>query len=122
MQEVVVRSGVRPSEDQLASNDLSPGRGGEGGAVTPGALGISVAPDPQGKGVAIAGIEANSDAATKGLRRGDVILQAGGHPTHAAADVRAAVAEARKEGRKQVLLFIARGGQHIFVPVEIGQG
>jgi len=122
-QEVTVRSGVRPSEDQLASNDTSPGgRGDDGGKVTPGALGLSVAPDPQGKGVAIAGIESGSDAATKGLRRGDVILQAGGHPTHAAADVRAAVAEARKEGRKQVLLFIARGQQHIFVPVEIGQG
>jgi len=123
-QEVVVRSGVRPSEDQLASND--PGFGGRGGGdeggVTPGALGLSVAPDPQGKGVAIAGVEQGSDAAQKGLRRGDVILQAGGHPTHAAADVRAAVAEAKKEGRKQVLLFIARGGQHIFVPIEIGQG
>jgi serine protease Do len=123
-QEVVVRSGVRPSEDQLAQNDTGPsGRGGaDEGAAATGALGLSVAPDPQGKGVAIAGVDAASDAAQKGLKRGDVILQAGGHPTHAAADVRAAVAEAKKEGRKQVLLFIARGGQHIFVPVEIGQG
>ena len=96
--------------------------GGDEGGVTTGSLGLSVAPDPQGKGVAIAGIAQGSDAAQKGLRRGDVILQAGGHPTHAAADVRAAVEQAKKEGRRQVLLFIARGGQHIFVPIEIGQG
>jgi serine protease Do len=123
-QEVVVRSGTRPSEDQLALNGPGPnGHGGDGdGAAATGALGLSVAPDPQGKGLAIAGVDSSSDAAQKGLRRGDVILQAGGHPTHAAADVRAAVAEAKKAGRKQVLLFIARGGQHIFVPIEIGQG
>jgi serine protease Do len=125
MQEVVVHSGVRPSEDQLAQNDLGQHgpRGGEDeGAASTGALGLSVAPDPQGRGVAIAGIDASSDAAQKGLKRGDVILQAGGHATHAAADVRAAVAEAKKAGRHQVLLFVARGDQHIFVPVEIGQG
>jgi len=123
MQEFTVRSGLRPSEDQLAQNDGGPRFGGEDeGAAATGALGLSIAPDPQGKGVAIAGVDASSDAAQKGLRRGDVILQAGGHPTHAAADVRAAVAQAKKDGRHQVLLFVARGGQHIFVPVEIGQG
>jgi len=124
VQDLVIRSGLRPSEDQLAQNGQPPSaRGGgddEGGAT--GALGLSVAPDPQGKGVRVAGIDASSDAASKGLRKGDLILQAGGHATHTAADVTAAVAEAKKAGRKQVLLFVARGEQHIFVPVEIGQG
>jgi serine protease Do len=122
-QDLVIRSGTRPSEDQLAQNGQPPSmsRGDEGPATT-GALGMSVAPDPQGKGVRVAGIDASSDAASKGLRRGDLILQAGGRATHTAADVTAAVAEAKKAGRKQVLLFVARGEQHIFVPVEIGQG
>jgi serine protease Do len=123
-QEVTIRSGLRPSEDQLAQNGQPPsGNGGDesGGAAT-GALGLSVTPDPQGGGVRVAGIDGSSDAARKGLRRGDLILQAGGHATHAPADVTAAVAEAKKAGRHQVLLFVARGGQHIFVPVEIGQG
>jgi serine protease Do len=124
MQEIDVRSGVRPSEDQLAQNDLGPrgGGGSDQGAAATGALGITVAPDPQGRGLAIAGVDASSDAATKGLRRGDVILQVSGRATHSVADVRAAIAEAKKAGRKQVLLFIARGGQHAFIPVEIGQG
>jgi len=122
VQELVIRSGLRPSEDQLAQNGQPPSARGdddEGGAAT-GALGLSVAPDPQGKGVRVAGIDGNSDAAQKGLRRGDLILQAGGRATHTAADVTAAVAEAKKAGRKQVLLFVARGETHIFVPVEIG--
>ena len=124
--EIAIRSGLRPSEDQLALNGVNPQRGGGGGgdergAVT-GALGLSVAPDPQGKGVRVAGVDANSDAAQKGLRQGDLILQAGGHATRTPADVKAAVAEARKAGRKQVLLFVARGEQHSFVPVEIGAG
>jgi serine protease Do len=124
-QEVVVRSGVRPSEDQLAQNGPNPtGRhGGEDeGAAATGALGLSVAPDPQGKGVRVAGVDASSDAATKGLRRGDLILQAGGKQVASAADVKAAVAEAKKAGRHQVLLFIDRNGQHAFIPVDIGQG
>jgi serine protease Do len=121
-QELTIRSGTRPSEDQIAQNGQprSDGEPDEGGPT--GALGLSVAPDPQGKGVRVAGVDGNSDAAQKGLRRGDLILQAGGHATHTPADVRAAVAEAKKAGRKQVLLFVDRAGQHIFVPVEIGQG
>jgi serine protease Do len=120
-QELSIRSGLRPSEDQLAQNGSAPAQGDGDGGVT-GALGLSVAPDPQGKGVRVAGVAGNSDAASKGLRRGDLILQAGGHATHTPADITAAVAEARKAGRHQVLLFLARGGQHVFVPVEIGKG
>jgi serine protease Do len=120
--EVVIRSGTRPSEDQLAANTPRGGGGEDGDGGVTGALGLSVAPDPQGQGVRVAGVDANSDAAQKGLRRGDVILQAGGRAARAPADITAAVAEARKAGRHQVLLFVARGAQHTFVPIEIGQG
>ena len=33
-----------------------------------------------------------------------------------------AVTETRKEGRKSVLLLVAREGRRIFVPVEVGNG
>ncbi len=122
-QEIVIKSGTRPSEDQLAQNGQPRSGGGEDeGKAATGALGLQIAPDPQGKGVRVAGVDASSDAATKGLRRGDVILQVGGRAVRSAADVTAAVTEAKKTGRKQVLLFVERGGQHSFVPVEIGQG
>jgi serine protease Do len=119
---VVIRSGTRPSEDQLAANTPKGGDHQDGDGGVTGALGLSVTPDPQGQGVRVAGVDAGSDAAQKGLRRGDVILQAGGRAAHAPADITAAVAEAKKAGRHQVLLFVARGAQHTFVPIEIGHG
>ncbi|HZZ33037.1 MAG TPA: PDZ domain-containing protein, partial [Phenylobacterium sp.] len=83
---------------------------------------LQVAPDSQGKGVRVAGVDESSDAAQKGLRRGDLILRAGEQTTNSPTDLKTAVAEAKKAGKKSVLLFVARGGVHTFVPVEIGQG
>ncbi|MBS0363896.1 MAG: Do family serine endopeptidase [Proteobacteria bacterium] len=123
MREIVVHSGVRPAEDALASNDrASPGGKGAAEAPAVGALGLQVAPDEKGEGVKVAGVDDSSDAGQKGLRRGDVILRAGDHAIHSPAEFKAAVAEAKKAGKKSVLLFVARGGQHSFVPVEIGEG
>jgi serine protease Do len=123
VRDITVRSGLRPSEDSLAANDrTSPGGGAGEDAPMLGALGLQVAPDAQGKGVRIAGIDGASDAAQKGLRRGDLILRAGARATNTPTDLKAAVAEAKKAGRKSVLLFVARGAQHTFVPVDIGQG
>ena len=122
VREITVRSGLRPSEDALAANDRGAmGGSGEDGRAL-GALGMQVAPDSQGKGVRVAGVDGSSDAAQKGLRRGDLILRAGDRATNSPADLTAAVAEAKKAGKKSVLLFVARGGVHTFVPVEIGQG
>ncbi len=60
-------------------------------------------------GVAIAGINPNSDAATKGLRRGDVILSINQIPTPTPDAAAAAVEAARKAGRKTVLMLVQRG-------------
>jgi serine protease Do len=121
--DVTVRSGLRPSEDSLAANDRASPRGGDGeDGRASAALGLQVAPDAQGKGVRVAGIDQNSDAAQKGLRRGDLILRAGDRAINTPAELKAAVAEAKKAGRKSVLLFVGRGVQHTFVPVDIGQG
>jgi serine protease Do len=119
MQDVVVRSGVRPSEAVIAKAgyDVEPQ------AETPkeGAhvLGMRLSPK-EGGGVAVEGVGANSDAGRKGLHQGDVILQANGVKAQSPADVAAAVAEARKAGRSSVLLMVARDGHRTFVPVEIG--
>ncbi|HEY3948592.1 Do family serine endopeptidase [Phenylobacterium sp.] len=124
MREVVVRSGTRPSEDALASNGRTEpgGPSAEDEGAKLGSLGLQIAPDEQGQGVRIAGIDDGSDAAQKGLRRGDVILRANEHATKTPAELKAVIAEAKKAGKKSVLLFVARGGQHTFVPVELGQG
>jgi serine protease Do len=123
VREISVRSGTRPSEDALASNDRrTPGPRADDGGASVGALGLQVAPDSKGEGVRVAGVDDSSDAAQKGLRRGDVILRAGDRATHTPGDLSSAIAEAKKAGKKSVLLFVARGGVHTFVPVELGQG
>jgi serine protease Do len=122
VRDVAVRSGLRPSEGQLAFNDRSPNGQGARGGAGPSVLGLQVAPDSQGRGVRVAGVSASSDAAQKGLQPGDLIERAGQQPTRSAGDLTHAVAQARESGHKQVLLLVARGGQHIFVPVELGAG
>ncbi len=117
VREVDIKSGIRPEEASLRSGALGKG-GPDVGGATARILGLSVAPSESG-GLAIQGVQRNSDAALKGLQAGDVIVQANGHEAASASALSAAVAEAKKAGRKDVLLLIARNGQHIFVPVQI---
>jgi serine protease Do len=84
-------------------------------------LGLSLAPAGDqgkgGKGVAIAGIDPSSPAAESGLRAGDVITSAAGKTVSAAEDVRKAVAEAKRQGHKTVLLQIERDGNSLYIAV-----
>ena len=118
--QIDVRSGLRPDEAVLARNDLTPGP--EGGAPTPPAaprvLGMRVVPNAEG-GLTIQGVSGASDAGQKGLHKGDVIVGASGRKTDSSADLAAAAAQARKDGRTSVLLLVTRDGRHIFVPIKL---
>jgi serine protease Do len=119
VREIAVKSGLRPSEDALAANDRDPGGAGVEGT---GAIGLRLAPDAQGRGVRVAGVAAGSDAEAKGLRPGDLIVSVNQSPTHSTADLSHAIDRARQDGRKQVLVLVARGAQRTFVPLEVGAG
>ena len=135
---VEVRSGVRPSERELASNDNSGGV--PGGPRTPGApatprapvLGMSLGVLDEAarsrlslpadvRGVLIDGVEQNSDAGTKGVRRGDVITLANGRAVGSAAEFAAVVDAAKKAGRSSVLLGVFRSGRTAFLPIKISE-
>jgi serine protease Do len=60
-----------------------------------------------------------SDAASKGLQPGDVIRKVAGRTVNSASDVSTAIKAARAAGRKDVLILIARGGRHSFVPIAL---
>jgi serine protease Do len=132
---VDIRSGVRPSEAQLAAGPAGSGGTGPGPArPAPAAgqaiLGMTVSPlDDAGRrraglpadvrGLIIGGVERNSDAASKGLQANDVIMRAGDRTLAMPSDLAALVDQARKAGRPSVLVAIWRGGRTIFLPVKI---
>ncbi|PTS77982.1 protease, partial [Sphingomonas sp. HMWF008] len=61
------------------------------------------------QGVGIANVDPSSDAGSKGLKRGDVIVSVNGVPVTTSAALGAAVSQAKAAGRAQVALQIVRG-------------
>lgn len=70
-------------------------------------------------GVAIAEVEDNSDAARKGLKAGDVILEIQGVTVKNADDVIAGVKKAVGASRRAVLLHLKSGDQKRFVAIQL---
>ncbi len=133
--QVDVRSGVRPTEQQLAANDNRSGRGGAGsdgasGAQAPVVLGLSLSPLDEAarrrigaeaavRGLVISKVDQSSDAAQKGIQANDILVRAGDRDVNAASDVSAVVEGAKKAGRQSVLVGIYRGGRTIFLPLKV---
>ena len=71
------------------------------------------------EGVLITDVRPDSWAARKGLRRGDVIVQAGLSPVSSPDEVAAAVESAKQEDRKAVLVLISREEEERFVTLPL---
>ena len=71
------------------------------------------------KGVVVTEVAANSPAAEKGIRPGDVIVEVAQEAVATPADVRGAVAKAKEEARKSVLMLVQSGENLRFVAVKI---
>ena len=63
------------------------------------------------KGAIVTEVAGEGAAAEKGIEAGDVILEAGGKPVEAAADVTAALESAEKSGKSSVLMLISKAGK-----------
>jgi len=127
---VNVTVGRRPSEEQLRQSQMfAPGdEDSEQPSATPGMsegiqqkLGLGVVPvtpeiarqlgiSADSRGLAIAAVDPNSDAARKGLQRRDAILSANYVELTTGAELEAVIAEAERAGRDAVLLRIQRRG------------
>ena len=117
---------LREGAEKATSLKLGALPGDKQAKVEPAALGDREAPlekfglrlAPAGKGepgVVVAQIDPDGAAARKGLRPGDVILEAAGQPVMRPTDVQKALLDARKEGRKAVLLRVKSGEGTRFV-------
>ena len=141
-QTIVATVGTRPSEDALAAraqggdtDGFGSDDGDQPGAIQPGAggnaLGVVVQPlttaiarslgvDTSVQGVVVAAVDPSSDAGTKGMKRGDVIVSVNGTPVATPAALAAVVAQAKSAGRAQVAVLFVRGkNPAIFVGLKL---
>ncbi|MBL8545646.1 MAG: Do family serine endopeptidase [Hyphomonadaceae bacterium] len=130
-----LRLAERPAEQTLVANNTpdnatpEPEQQQQGG-VAQSSLGVSVRPltaedrtrlelRANESGLVITSVEPTSDAAQKGIRPGDVIMQAGGRAIRNAAELTAAVDAARRANRPLLLQVSNRAGRG-FVAVDVG--
>ena len=136
-QTVTVTVGQRPTEEALAAlagggvDDGEAPQNGGPAVATQQSLGLTLQAlmpnmatalnlPPSVKGVVITAVDPASDAASKGLQRGFLIMSVNRQPVTTPAQVIAAVSAARRAGRTSVLLLVKRGtGPEAFVGVEI---
>jgi serine protease Do len=93
------------------------------GAETPPDLGLTLAPANQvrgtgGRGVVV--IDAKRRGADHGISAGDVILEIAGKPVNSAGDVRTAVTNARRGGKRTIMMHVQSGATSRFVAVPVG--
>jgi serine protease Do len=126
---VTVTVGKRPTDEQLAQSQLfdpdaepDASQQGQQGGIIEERLGLQTLPltpqiarqlgAPEGtSGLVIGLVDPSSDAAQKGLQRGDIILSGNYKEVATQSDLEAIVAEAQRTGRSAVLLRIQRRGR-----------
>jgi serine protease Do len=97
---------------------------GEKGTNIP-RLGLSLAPAGSisgagAQGVVVTDIDPDGAAAAQGVKTGDVILDIGGEPVNALADVRRAIDDAKADGKHSVLMRVRSEQGMRFVAVPLG--
>jgi len=73
------------------------------------------------KGVVVLEVAKDSPGAEKGLRPGDVIMEAAQEEIKTASQIASKIADAKKSGRKSILLLIERQGDLRFVALRLDQ-
>jgi serine protease Do len=118
---VSVKLGKFPSGKELAKVETGKPDATEPKGTEMDQLGLTVAPGSGANkdGVVVTNIESSSDAAQKGIKSGDVILEVGGLSVKKPEDLSNGIKEATKLGRKAVLMRVKSGDQTRFVAVQL---
>jgi serine protease Do len=116
---VAVKLGTLPN-DKEAKAELS--NNGEGSSLSNFGLALAPADSVPGagkEGVVVTDVDPDGAAAQKGLKVGDVIMEAGGKSVSRPGEIQATLAEAKKDGRKAVLLRVKGNEGTRFVALAI---
>lgn len=73
------------------------------------------------KGLLVVSVKSGSEAASRGVREGDLITQMAGEPVTSIPDAKNAVTNMKKAGRKYVLVKIEREGSSAFVALPVAE-
>jgi serine protease Do len=74
-----------------------------------------------GEGVTIAKVDPNGQAAERGLQPGDVIVSIGSDPVTGPSEVETAIASAKADGLKAILMRIKSGDRTRFVALSFAR-
>ena len=88
-------------------------------------LGVMLAPadryDPDAKGVIITAVDPDGIAGEQGLEQGDVILTVNGSAVSSPSQVRQALADAKSQGKHDVLVKVKARKRTVFVAIPLAQ-
>ena len=124
---------LEESDQQLASTRETPKPGDKGQAGVVKTLGLtlsSITPElkekyslsDDSKGVVVVEVAKDSPAAAKGVRPGDMIMEAAQEEVSNPDEISSRIDEAKKSGRKSILLLVERQGDLRFVALRLDQG
>ncbi|MDO1581582.1 Do family serine endopeptidase [Rhizobium oryzicola] len=111
---------AKESDDDQSDNQQSQQQPSSEKALT--ALGITVAPSDDGRGVKVTDIDPDSDAASRGLRQGEKIVAVNNQDVKSASDISKVLEKAKKDGRSRALFQVESGNGSRFIALPINQG
>ncbi len=118
-----LKLGTLPNEREAKNESGAEGDGQRSDALAD--FGVEVAPARQahrgGEGLYVIEVDPDGVAAQKGLRRGDVIVEAGGQTLAEPSDLTNALQTAKRDGRRSVLLRVKSPEGMRFVAIPIGR-
>ena len=133
---LTLTAALRPGEEEL--NNIREGKGGSDDSNGPAGSAAGAAPvigmslralTPESRkaygiegdvsGAVITDLDPNSDAASKGLKPGDVIVRADNQTVASQADFARIVSTLQKAGRPSILVLVSRDGRNVPVPLAL---
>ena len=116
--------GELPNQREARATTMPDSSGAEGTDVP--RLGLTVVPAGQvagsgSEGVVVTEVDPNGIASDQGVKTGDVILEVGGKKVANPADIRSALKDAQKDGKRTILMRVKSGDATKFVALRLGK-